>query len=157
MALRISAWICRLALGGLFAYAGYFKIRNPFLFEMAVDAYHLLPAGGVIVVARTLPWLEIALGLLLIAGWRLTYVAGFTALLLGTFVGAMSITYARGIEATCGCFGFGERISPLTLARDTAMVGLAVFLTVWSWKRNARARNQASIESEGAAPVSTET
>ena len=136
MALRVFGWICRLILGGLFLYAGYTKLRNPFLFEMAVDAYRLLPPKGVIVVARSLPWLEVALGILLLAGWKIQYIASFTALLLGAFVVAMAVTYHRGIEATCGCFGFGERISPLTLARDSVLVALAVFLAVYSWRRN---------------------
>jgi uncharacterized membrane protein YphA (DoxX/SURF4 family) len=136
VALRVFGWICRLILGGLFLYAGYTKLRNPFLFEMAVDAYRLLPPKGVIVVARSLPWLEVALGILLLAGWKIQYIASFTALLLGAFVVAMAVTYHRGIEATCGCFGFGERISPLTLARDSVLVALAVFLAVYSWRRN---------------------
>ena len=62
MAWRVLEWIARLALGALFVYAGYVKLRNPFLFEMAVDGYRLLPPTGVILVARGLPWLEVALG-----------------------------------------------------------------------------------------------
>ena len=58
MLLRVLEWICRLLLGALFVIAGYTKLGNPFLFEMAVDTYQLLPPTGVIVVARSLPWLE---------------------------------------------------------------------------------------------------
>ncbi len=119
MLLRVLEWICRLVLGALFVFAGYTKLGSPVLFEMAVDTYQLLPPVGVIVVARSLPWLELVLGMLLLRGWKLKYVATFTALLLGAFLLTMSITYARGIEANCGCFGFGEPISPRTLARDS--------------------------------------
>ncbi len=135
MALRIFGWICRLALGGMFLFAGYTKVRNPFLFEMAVDAYRLLPPWTVVVVARTLPWLEVILGVLLLAGWKLRYFASFAALLLGFFVTMMAITYSRGVEANCGCFGFGEKISPLTLTRDTGLLALAVFLAGYSWRQ----------------------
>ena len=38
------------------------------LFAMTVDAYGMLPQWAVILVARTLPWAELLLGLLLIAG-----------------------------------------------------------------------------------------
>ena len=127
-------WMARLTLGGLFLYAGYIKLANPFLFEMAVDGYQLLPPTGVIVVARTLPWLEIVLGMLLLKGWQLPYMAGFTTLLLGTFLVIMAATYARGIEANCGCFGFNEPISPQTLARDSGLFLLAAFLTAYGWK-----------------------
>lgn len=133
MALRLLGWIARLALAGIFIAAGFIKLREPFLFEMGVDSYQLLPPWGVILVARTLPWLEVALGLLLLIGWKLRYVASFTAVLLTGFIGAMAITYSRGIEANCGCFGAGEKISPLTLARDSSFLVLAVFLAVYSW------------------------
>ena len=133
--MAILQWLARLFLAGLFLYAGYMKLQNPFLFEMAVDSYQLLPATAVIIVARTLPWLEIALGLLLLAGWKLHYFATFTALLLGFFLALMAIAYSRGIEATCGCFGFGEQVSPRTLARDTALFAIAVYLAAHSWKR----------------------
>lgn len=137
MFLRVLAWTCRIALGVVFIYAGFTKLYPPehqFLFEMAVSTYQLLPVWAVIVVARTLPWLEIALGVLLLAGWRLRYVAVFTGALVGVFTAAMAITYARGIEANCGCFGFGERISPFTLARDSVMLLMAVFLSVSAWR-----------------------
>ena len=133
MAWRVFEWIARLALGALFIYAGYVKLRNPFLFEMAVDGYQLLPATGVIVVARGLPWMEVALGLVLWSGWKLNYSATFTALLLGVFLAAMAITYSRGIEAVCGCFGPTERISPRTLARDSLLFLLAGSLAVRAW------------------------
>lgn len=134
---RILHWVCRLALGALFFYAGFSKLYPPehrFLFELAVSAYQILPVWGVIVVARALPWFEIALGALLLAGWKLRYTSTVGALLLGGFIAAMAITYARGIEADCGCFGIGERISPLTLARDSILLAMAVFLSAHSWR-----------------------
>ena len=133
MAWRVLEWIARLALGALFVYAGYVKLRNPFLFELAVDGYRLLPPTGVILVARGLPWLEVALGLLLWSGWKLHYSATFTALLLGAFLVTMTITYARGIEAQCGCFGTSEPISPRTLARDSLIFVVAAGLAARAW------------------------
>lgn len=134
---RVVHWVGRLGLGALFLYAGYTKLRSPFLFEMAVDGYQLLPADAVIVVARVLPWLEVALGLWLLAGWKLHYSATSTASLLGLFMVAMGVTYARGIEADCGCFGLGEPITPATLARDSLLFALAVFLAIYAWRREA--------------------
>ena len=129
----------RLVLGGLFLYAGYTKLRNPFLFEMAVDSYRLLPPVLVIVVARALPWWEVALGLFLLSGWKLRYSAALTALLLGAFLAAMSVTYARGTEANCGCFSMEERISPVTLARDSLLFLLGVALAVSAgWRGKGR-------------------
>lgn len=137
MLVRVLVWVCRLVLGGLFLYAGFTKVYPPdhrLLFEMAVSAYQLLPVWAVIVVARVLPWLEIALGVLLLVGWKQRYVASFAALLLGGFILAMAITYARGIEANCGCFGLGEPISPFTLIRDSGFLLMAVFLALRVWR-----------------------
>jgi len=135
---RILQWLARLFLGALFVYAGYVKLKEPFLFEMAVDSYQLLPSWGVIAVARALPWMEIALGLVLLAGWKLPYFATFSTLLLGFFLALMAIAYSRGTEAVCGCFGYGEPVSPRTLVRDTALFGVAVYLTVFSWRARLR-------------------
>lgn len=138
MAARILQWICRLVLGGLFLYAGFTKVYPPnhrLLFEMALSAYRLLPVWAVIGVAAVLPWVEMVLGVLLIGGWKLRYVAAFTSVLLGTFLAAMGITYARGIEADCGCFGLGEPISAYTLGRDSLLWLMAVYLAVAAWRR----------------------
>jgi hypothetical protein len=124
----------------MFVYAGYAKLREPFLFEMAVDGYQLLSATGVIIVARSLPWLEVVLGLLLWTGWKLRYSATFTTVLLGAFLVTMAVTYARGIEAACGCFGTSEPISPRTLARDSLIFAAAAVLTVRAWRQRSRVR-----------------
>ena len=104
---------------------------------MAVDSYRLLPAAGVILVARSLPWLEVVLGGWLVSGWKLRYAATFTALLLGGFLVAMGVAYARGVEANCGCFSMEERISPLTLTRDSLLFAMALSLAVYAWKKQA--------------------
>ena len=135
---RVFGWIARLGLGALFIYAGYAKLQNPFVFEMAVDGYQLLPPAGVIVVARGLPWLEVVLGLVLWTGWKLPYSAAFTTLLLGAFLVMMGITYARGIEAACGCFGSSEPISPRTLARDSLIFAVAAALAGRAWRQRRR-------------------
>ena len=147
---RIFEWTARLGLGALFIYAGYVKLRVPFLFEMAVDSYQLLPPTGVIVVARGLPWLEVVLGLLLWTGWKLRYSATFTTLLLGAFLVTMAVTYARGIEAACGCFGTSEPISPRTLARDSLIFAVAAGLAgrAW-WHRRRESEPAASPEVSG--------
>ena len=131
---RVLQWICRIVLGALFVYAGYTKVTHHLLFAMTVDTYQLLPVWGVRLVAAVLPWLEIVLGALLLVGWKLQYFGTFTALLLAAFIAAMSITYARGIEANCGCFGLGEPITPYTLTRDSFMLAMAVYMAVTAWR-----------------------
>lgn len=136
---KLLYWFCRLALAGLFFYAGLTKglypFQEPFLFAIAISSYQLLPEPLTIFVSRSLPWFEVALGIMLLVGWQLRWFASVAALLLGAFITAMSITYARGIEADCGCFGLGEPISPFTLGRDSLILAMAVFLTAYAWRR----------------------
>jgi uncharacterized membrane protein YphA (DoxX/SURF4 family) len=131
----IIEWGCRLFLGGLFVIAGYAKLANRFEFELAIESYQILPVWGVIALARTLPWFEVILGLLLLRGWKLHWFATVSTALLGFFLALMGISYARGVEATCGCFGIGEPVSPRTLLRDTLFFLPSVYLTVVAWKR----------------------
>lgn len=121
-------------LAAIFLYAGYTKVRNPLAFAIAVDTYQLLPAWAVLVVAYALPWLELMLGVWLLAGIALRYGATVTTALLTAFFTTMVITRLRGIESDCGCFGFGEPISPLTLARDAVFLGLAFYLAISAWR-----------------------
>jgi putative oxidoreductase len=127
---RILHWACRLFLGGIFIYAGYTKMENPLQFAAAVEAYQLLPPHLVIWVVKILPWFEIVLGAVLAVGFAIRYTAAVAGGFLAFFVGVMFVTYLRGIEADCGCFGVGERISPFTLARDALFILPALFLII---------------------------
>jgi uncharacterized membrane protein YphA (DoxX/SURF4 family) len=130
----------RVFLGVVFAYAAWLKLREPWmLFAMAVDAYQVLPQWAVIFVARTLPWAELLLGLLLISGkWMRLSSAAASALLAG-FLAMMIFTYLKGKQIDCGCFGSGDPISPRTLARDSALLATALVLTIMSFRRRAAA------------------
>jgi uncharacterized membrane protein YphA (DoxX/SURF4 family) len=129
-ALGIGLLILRIGLGLVFAYAAWTKLREPWmLFAMSVDAYHILPEWGAIAIARTLPWLELALGVLLVAGlWKKVAMPAASAL-LAVFFALMVRSYLRGEGIDCGCFGRGEAISPITLLRDGALLVLSLFLT----------------------------
>jgi putative oxidoreductase len=134
--------VLRLALGGIFVYAAWIKLRDPWLlFAMSIDNYHILPQWAVMALARTLPWAELVLGLLLIVGrFRRIATVGVAAL-LAVFFTMMVRAYLRGDTIDCGCFGPGEQIGPLTLLRDGSMLAGAVFLAVMSfWGKRAKDR-----------------
>jgi uncharacterized membrane protein YphA (DoxX/SURF4 family) len=128
--LRIAFSILRIGLGLIFVYAAWTKLREPWmLFAMSVDAYHILPEWGSIAVARILPWFELTLGVLLIAGvWKKIALPAASAL-LALFFALMVRSYAKGEGIDCGCFGPGEAISPITLLRDGALLTLSLILT----------------------------
>lgn len=127
--------VLRLALAAVFLYAAYTKLREPWmLFAMAIDAYQLLPEWASMLLGRTLPWIELVLGIWLALGIALRYAAAGATLLLGVFLGIMIRTYAMGIKIDCACFGLGDPISWRTLLRDSILLVLSVALTVMAMR-----------------------
>lgn len=140
--LRILHWASRLILAGIFLYSGYVKIQEPLQFAASLMAYQLLPATWIYPVAQYFPWAEVALAVWLLSGFQIRFAAAATIGLILFFIVILTITYGRGIEADCGCFGSGEPISPLTLVRDSLFLLPALFLAFESklHKRTANAQ-----------------
>jgi uncharacterized membrane protein YphA (DoxX/SURF4 family) len=130
MALRILHWLSRLVLGGLFIYSGYIKIQDTLQFAVAVSGYKLVPEDLVFSIATYFPWVEIALGIVLLIGWKIRYSSAAAVALILFFIAILTITYLRGIEANCGCFSFDDRISPKTIVRDGLILIPALCLLV---------------------------
>jgi len=132
--LRWALRAARLILGAIFVYSAYAKLRDPWmLFAMAVNSYQILPEWAVTIVARGLPWFELALGLILVSGWKLRWSASAAAGLLGTFLTVNLFTYIKNPHSgavTCGCFGAGEKLGPLTLLIDGSMFAVALALVI---------------------------
>src|SRR6185503_16246974 len=111
--------VARLGLAAVFLISGVLKAVDPDTTYVAVRAYDVLPKAGVAVVATVLPWLEIALGLLL-----LVFIAGVTQ------------AWARGLSIDCGCFGGGGAVEPgrttygRELLRDLGFLLMAGWLVV---------------------------
>ena len=121
----------RILLGLVFCYAAFVKLREPWqYFALQIDTYQILPEWAVFTVARTLPWAEMMIGLLLVAGLLLRVVAPAATLLLAGFYAAMLRAFAAGGGIDCACFGPGDSIGPWTLARDGALLCGAIALTI---------------------------
>jgi uncharacterized membrane protein YphA (DoxX/SURF4 family) len=139
---RAIIWIGRIILGGIFIYAGYSKLtmgmhpRPPIgvalsFFALQVDSYRILPTRGVKFVANTLPFTEIALGLLLLIGWRLRIWATLVTLIMLGFFAAVVRSYALGLQINCGCFATPEPLTIKTVYRDGALAALALLMTIF--------------------------
>jgi uncharacterized membrane protein YphA (DoxX/SURF4 family) len=128
MTFRILHWISRGLLGGIFLYTGYIKLESPLQFAAILSGYKLFPDSLILPLSNNFPWVEIALGILLLAGWKIRYVSMGACGLLTTFIVILAVTYLRGIDANCGCFSFEDRITPLTIARDALIILPALYL-----------------------------
>jgi uncharacterized membrane protein YphA (DoxX/SURF4 family) len=135
-ALDVLGTLARVGLAAVWLVSGTLKAVDPDQTFVAVRAYDVLPETGVELVAAVLPFLEIALGLLLLAGVGTRAVAGLSAVLLLVFVAGVSQAWARGLSIDCGCFGGGGAVAPGDTAyleeilRDTGFILLAVWLIV---------------------------
>jgi uncharacterized membrane protein YphA (DoxX/SURF4 family) len=127
-AFRIGSASLRIALGVIFVYAAWTKLRVPWqLFAAAIADYKVTPEWALEPLARTLPWVEAALGAILIVGrWFVRTAAAIVSLMLVIFVILMAHAYATGMKISCGCFGPGEMISWWTFLRDGSLLALSL-------------------------------
>ncbi len=128
--------LARLALAAVWLLSGVPKALDPDQTYVAVRAYQVLPPTGVELVAAVLPWLEIALAVLLLLGLGTRAVAAVSAGLLAVFIAGVTQAWARGLSIDCGCFGGGGAVDPgetaygVELLRDAGFLALAVWLVV---------------------------
>jgi putative oxidoreductase len=140
MTLRVIHWLSRCILGVVFIYSGYVKAQATLQFAVALTGYKLIPERLIWPIATYFPWVEIVLGIVLLTGWKIRYVSAGTTLLLLFFMAILTSTLFRGIETDCGCFGFGDPISALTIARDSMFLIPALYL-VFEPRFRMRSRN----------------
>jgi uncharacterized membrane protein YphA (DoxX/SURF4 family) len=104
--------LARLILGGVLLVAGGLKVFKPAESANAVAAYKLMPTELAHLIGYALPWLEVAIGLLLIIGLLVRPAAVLSGLIMIVFIGAIASVWARGMLIDCGCFGGGGEIDP---------------------------------------------
>ena len=119
--------VVRIALGCMFLWSSLPKIRQPYDFLSSVYSYELVGPKLGMLVAMTLPWLELLVGICLIGG---VFVSG--ALLASAGLGAMfafvvGSALHRGLDISCGCFSTsaGDKISYMTLIRAIGILLLS--------------------------------
>ena len=138
---RVLPWIallCRVALAGVWLYAGASKLTDLPGSIRAVNAYELFPTAVGEVIGAALPFMEVGLGLLLLAGAGTRVAAAVSTVLLIAFIVGIASAWARGLRIDCGCFGGGGALAAgeapsygLEIARDVLLLAAAVVLVVW--------------------------
>jgi len=134
--LDVVGTLARFGLAAVWLVSGVLKAIDPDQTYVAVRAYDVLPVGAVEVVAALLPWVEIALGALLLLGVGTRVVAALSAVLLLVFIAGVTQAWARGLSIDCGCFGGGGPVDPgetaylPELLRDIGFLLLAGWLLV---------------------------
>lgn len=102
--------LARLAVGGVFVYAGLVKAMSPAEeFGYAIESYKVLNAQLSLYAAYVMPWIELWAGLLLAGGVFTRLSALFSAAMLAFFELLLAQAWLRHLPVTsCGCFGSGH-------------------------------------------------
>lgn len=122
--MRWLAFLCRLAVGGVFLFACWDKLLHPQAFAEAIHNYRLVPWPLLHPWAHFLPVLEAVAGLALVLG----VARRGAALLLGgltmVFMVAIAAALVRGLDISCGCFHTdgGHGVGLELLVRDAVLL-----------------------------------
>ena len=147
---RISLLV-RFFLGAVFIFAGVPKIMDTAAFAGAVYNYQLLPDMLINFFAMFLPWLEVIVGILLIAGvWLPGAVVIYNGLMVA-FIAALITSAVRGLDINCGCFSTDSvhTIDSGTIFRDVGLLLASLYLLFVVFVKK--------ITSDGILPVKTPT
>ena len=111
--------VVRLGIGCMFIISSLPKIRQPYDFLADIYGYEIVGPKLGVLIATTLPWLELFVGVCLIGG---VVVSGALLASIGmaaVFTFAVASALYRGLEISCGCFhaSSAETISYSTLIR----------------------------------------
>ncbi|MGZ8766390.1 MAG: MauE/DoxX family redox-associated membrane protein [Acidimicrobiia bacterium] len=101
------AVVARLGLAVVWAWAAIAKLGDADAAVRAVRAYEILPEVLVKPFAWGLPFVELALAVLLLVGIGTRIAGWISAAIMVVFMAGIVSAWVRGIQIDCGCFGGG--------------------------------------------------
>jgi uncharacterized membrane protein YphA (DoxX/SURF4 family) len=132
--------LLRIALAGLFIYAGLVKLLDPKAFAHAIAQYDLVPEGLLPLLAIGLPALELLAGLGLVFEVRGSLTTVFILLLL--FLAVLGYAVWENLDIDCGCFTVEDLTAQegvkTAFRRDLWLIGVTLMLF---WRRRRRDRH----------------
>ena len=125
-------FILRLVFGALFIFSGVMKLKDPIFFADVVRNYRLIGDPIAPAMALFVPWIEVFAGIAVMLD---RFVKGGSFLLVASlmiFTLAIGISWGRGLDITCGCFGQNEELNyPVKIAQNVVL--LATGIAIW-WR-----------------------
>lgn len=125
--IQSAAVVIRVLIGIILIYAAIPKLSFPERFLNTVMMYNIAPSGVNILIAATLPWLELLIGVCLILGIAVQGAIAASAGLFITYSVALVSVHHRGLAFDCGCFG---TMSGHSSTLDASVIGRTVVLAV---------------------------
>jgi uncharacterized membrane protein YphA (DoxX/SURF4 family) len=127
--------VLRVGLGPVWLVAGTLKINDPDGMVRSVRAFRILPESLVQPVAYAVPFLEIALGVLLLVGLAVRLSAVVSTAMFAVYIAAIASASARGLRIDCGCFSSGGNLAAdapthytSELVRDSLLLAVCAVL-----------------------------
>lgn len=129
----------RLILGFGLAYAGLLKVGRLEGNVAQVELFQFpIPHWMVTVIGYAQPFVEIAVGLMLIVGLFIRVNAALGVLAMIAFIAGIIWAWSNGLQIDCGCFSPGGELAPgeqnkylRDILRDLGFVAVGL----WSWIR----------------------
>lgn len=135
--------LVRVGLAVVWIWASAPKLADPAAAAQEVRNYNIFPSGFAGQLGHIQPYVELALGLLVLVGLGTRITGVISGVLFLAFIGGIVSLWARGIFINCGCFStanshYGSASQagyPAELARDTGFLLMAAWLVVWPRSR----------------------
>ena len=128
--MMVMITLIRLLIGSILVIAGLAKaLMNGDRFYKTVVAYDLLPSWIAKLFAKWLPWLELAMGTMMIFGIWTRLVAAVSMGVLGIFAIAVCVSLFRNKDINCGCFGrISEKVGWRVVIRNIVLLILSLLV-----------------------------
>src|SRR5690554_3953077 len=129
--------VVRLAMAGILVAAAIPKIQDIPQSIRAVRAYQLLPEALVPFVGTMLPFVELALAVVLLIGAFTRTASVVWLLMMAAFLTGVIWAWATGLTIDCGCFGGGGEVEasetnyPMHLMERIGFIALGTYLVIW--------------------------
>jgi uncharacterized membrane protein YphA (DoxX/SURF4 family) len=142
--ISLLQWLASIILTAVFITAALPKITDVASFALSIDQYQLFPSVGVTLLALSLPWLELVVGLGLLVPQVQKSSRRLCATLLSLFIAVHISALARGIEVQCACFGEESSGSSVdeALVRNVGLLVLAIAILYWEQMHRKQTKRQ---------------
>ncbi|PYT07943.1 MAG: hypothetical protein DMF60_06045 [Acidobacteria bacterium] len=144
---QVRTAFLRIAIGLLLIGAGIAKLMSPLAFLAALKAADWLPNTLLSLLLIGVPVVEVALGFVLLIGWKVRTTAIGSFILIALFTVFLLIETARGNNTNCGCFGESNGLMVLLTTGSGALIrnGLLLLMSV-SLARGATSSDRWTID-----------
>jgi uncharacterized membrane protein YphA (DoxX/SURF4 family) len=125
--------VVRLSMAGILIAAAVPKMTDPDESVVAVRAYRLVPDALEAFVGVSLPYVELVLALILIAGVFSRWSGIAWLVMMAGFTFGVIWAWSKGYNIDCGCFGGGGDVDPSEVDYPGHLLERAGFIALGAW------------------------